>query len=425
MGTSFHYRKEELYVEDVSLASLAKKFGTPTYVYSKAAFLRPLRELQKGLEGLDSLVCFAVKANSNLSVLKLLGQYGAGMDIVSGGELERAHLASVQGSSIVFSGVGKTRAEIVRALELRVSSFHVESMAELQLIHQIARERKTVASVAFRFNPNVNAKTHPHISTGLKENKFGLDRAEVFTLISQLPKMPHVRLEGLSVHIGSQLLSLQPLSEAFQRLKNLAHEVEESIHRPLRYLDLGGGLGISYGKGGAPKIKAYTQLIQRHFLGHHWKILIEPGRTIAGNAGILLTEILFAKPRKSKNFIIVDAAMNDLLRPALYESFHEIVPTRKLRSPGRLRTVDVVGPVCETSDRLGARRALPESLASGDHLAVLSAGAYGFSMSSNYNSRPRPPEILVDGKTVHVIRPRETLKDLLNLELPRLKRGRS
>lgn len=416
----FRYSGGVLNADGVSLRKIAEEHGTPTYVYSAEGFLAPLRALQKGLNGLDTLVCFAMKSNSNLSVLKLLADAGAGTDLVSGGELFRAKRAGVPSERIVFSGVGKTVREIREALLQKIYSFNVESEAELQRISETAAAMGTVAPVALRFNPDVDAKTHPYISTGLKKNKFGLERAEILKIARNSDRYPGIAIHGLSIHIGSQLLALSPLGDSFQRIKSLAQEVEKLLGHSLRFLDLGGGVGITYKSERPPEISKYCALIQKHFgkksdVREKYRILLEPGRLISGNAGVLLSRVLYRKTRKSKDFLIIDAAMNDLLRPSLYGSYHAIVPVEKSRS-SKTRTTDVVGPVCESSDCFVSDVKLPAALGSEDLVAILSSGAYGSSMSSNYNSRPRAAEVLIRDGKVEVVRQRETYEDLIRGE---------
>jgi diaminopimelate decarboxylase len=418
----FQYdRSQELSTDGIQLRQIARKLGTPVYVYNAEAFLKPFREIQKGLKSVDHLICFAVKSNSNLAILKMLSREGAGMDLVSGGELYRAEKAQVPTDRIVFSGVGKTEDEIESALKSGIFSFNVESLPELHLIHQVAVRKKKVAHVALRFNPDVNAKTHPYISTGLKKNKFGLNRQEILALLPALKKLQGVALRGLSIHIGSQLLSLDPLEASFIKLKELTREVESTLKEPIRFLDLGGGLGISYEsvQAKSPSIESYCNLIKKHFGPDSdfksKKIVLEPGRILSGNSGVLLSKVLYRKERKSKDFLIIDAGMNDLMRPALYGSHHEIISVS--RTAGRKRLTDIVGPVCESSDCLAADRQMSQDIAAGDLVAVLSSGAYGFTMSSNYNSRPRPPEVLIQNGKMKVIRKRETYRDLVRGEL--------
>ncbi len=412
----------------MSLEKIADATGTPVYVYSANAFLEPLRRLRAGLEGLDCLICFAVKSNSNLSILRMLNEAGAGMDIVSGGELFRAMQAGVHENKIVFSGVGKTPGEIAAALEHGegIFSFNVESAAELETINAVAIQLGKTARVALRFNPDVNAKTHPYISTGLRKNKFGLDRREVLAALSGISKNPRhyrgITVRGIGIHIGSQLLSLSPLDDAFGRLRSLLEEIRKKTPNfQLEYVDLGGGVGIAYAQEKAPKIEKYCALVRKYFSperlkpGPALKILLEPGRLLSGNSGVLLTEVLYRKSRPAKDFLIVDAAMNDLLRPSLYGSHHEIAAVEKSKSQGATRKTDVVGPVCETGDSFGERK-LSAKIGAGDLVAILSSGAYGFTMSSNYNSRPRPPEVLVRDGKFEIIRERESYQDLVRGE---------
>lgn len=419
----FSYQKGVLSSNQVSMVEIVKAVGTPVYVYSSEALLAPLNELKQGLNGLDYLICFALKSNSNIAILKLLNEAGAGMDLVSGGELYRAKKARVPAEKIVFSGVGKTSKEIRDALcyqKKGIYSFNVESEQELFQMNQIALELRCKAPVALRFNPDVDPKTHPYISTGLKKNKFGLQRNEILLILKRLDQLKGIQLKGLSIHIGSQLLSLSPLQDAFERLGELVSEVNSRMEAPLQFVDLGGGVGITYKDEKTPLLRDYCKLIHQFFGKQKQKtplkILIEPGRTISGNAGILLTEVLYRKERKEKDFLVVDAAMNDLIRPALYESYHTIIPVHQSLSQGQKRKTDLVGPICESSDCFANDRALSSRLSAGDLLAILSVGAYGFSMSSNYNSRPRPTEVLIHQGKFHVIRQRERLEDLIRGE---------
>jgi diaminopimelate decarboxylase len=421
----FQYKDGELSAQGVPLSKIAAEVGTPVYIYSSEALLAPVHTLQKALAGLDHLICFAVKSNSNISVLKLLSEAGTGMDLVSGGELYRASQAGVSAKKIVFSGVGKTSDEIEMALNYQgtgIYSFHVESASELQLIQSVAQRKGRIAPVALRFNPDVDPKTHPYISTGLKKNKFGLSRKEILTLLSQLPELSSVQLKGISIHIGSQLLSLSPLKDAFEKLDQLLAEIAPRLSNPLEFVDVGGGVGIAYKNEKTPSLEKYGQLIQKYFgkKSRHsgsLKVLLEPGRVIAGNSGLLLTQVLHRKKTVSKDFIVVDAGMNDLIRPALYQSHHEIIPVRESLLKKKLSQTTIVGPVCESSDCFGDRRRLSESLKSGDLLALMSAGAYGFSMASHYNSRPRPPEVLISNGSYQMIRRRESYSDLVAAEL--------
>jgi diaminopimelate decarboxylase len=418
---SFSYRDGTLSAEEVSLSEIAERFGTPTYVYSKRAFLDPFRKISAGLAGMDHLICFAVKANPNLSILRLLATEGAGMDLVSSGELKRALRAGCPPERIVFSGVGKTTAEIDEGLSYPLHSFNVESLAELKQINERAKSAGKRATVALRFNPDVDPKTHPYISTGLKKNKFGLQRAEILSLLKR-HDFQGIQVAGLSIHIGSQILSLAPFADAFAKTRRLAAEIEAIRGESLRFIDLGGGLGISYRNERPPTIEAYTKLIRKYFgpnsdAAGRFRILLEPGRTIAGNAGVLLSRVLYRKPRKAKDFVIVDAGMNDLIRPALYGSYHEIVPVAENHGKGKVRKCDIVGPVCESSDCFASSRPFADRIGSGDLVAFLSAGAYGMSMASSYNTRPRPAEVMVDRGGYRLIRKRETFEDLIQNEI--------
>ncbi|MCC7440175.1 MAG: diaminopimelate decarboxylase [Bdellovibrionales bacterium] len=413
-------------LEGVSLAILAEELGTPFYAYSKKALLAPFLELTRGLAPLgDPLICFAVKSCSNLSILRVLAAQGAGMDLVSGGELARAVEAGTPAERIVFSGVGKSRGEMREALltgKDGILAFNVESIEELRALGEEAGAQGRIARVSLRFNPDVDPKTHPYIATGLHDNKFGLDRRALLEAAAECAKLPHLRLNGLSIHIGSQLTSLAPLSQAFRSLRAVIPEVEERSGRKLDHVDLGGGLGIRYRKEKPPSIAAYCALVLRHFgprsgLPRPLRVLVEPGRLISGAAGVLVTRVVYRKKQGKRRFLICDAGMNDLVRPALYDGYHEVVSVEPLgRNGAKAVLTDVVGPVCESSDFLAKGRRLAAELPEGALLAVLNAGAYGFSMSSNYNTRPRPPEVLVDGSSSRVIRRRETVNDLLAAE---------
>ncbi len=418
----FHYQDGVLSAEDVSLKEMSAQFGTPLYIYSKEALLSPLRKIQEGLTGLDSLVCFAVKANSNISILSLLVNAGAGMDLVSSGELKRALKAGTEPGKIVFSGVGKTRSEIDEGLTYPLHSFNVESVAELRMLSARARAAGKKVKVALRFNPDVDPKTHPYISTGLKKNKFGLQKEEVLEIGKNKKLYPGVEISGLSIHIGSQILSLSPFSDAFIKTKKMAFELEKVLGEKLSFIDIGGGLGVTYHNEKPPTLSSYTALIQKNFgknsdLKGRYRILLEPGRTIAANAGVLVSQVLYRKPRKTKDFLIVDAGMNDLIRPALYQSYHEISPVDESKLKGRMKKTDIVGPVCESSDCFASDRKISEKINEGDLVAVMSAGAYGMSMSSQYNTRSRPAEILVDGSSFRLIRKRETFEDVIRNEV--------
>ncbi len=408
----FAYRNGLLHCESVSLADLAAEFGTPCWVYSRAALEAALAEFHTGLQGVNALVCYAVKANSNLAVLDVLARCGAGFDIVSGGELQRVLAAGANPRQIVFSGVGKTGAEMEAALAASILCFNVESASELERLDAVAGRIGKKAPVSLRVNPDVDARTHPYISTGLKENKFGVAYTEARNLYRHAHRLPNISLHGIDCHIGSQLLDPAPFAEALDKVLLLVDElVADGI--ALQHVDLGGGLGIRYRDESEPSIADYLQPILTKLSGRKLKILLEPGRRLVGNAGVLLTRVEYLKPGETKNFAIVDAAMNDLARPALYGSWHDVLPVS--RRDAEARTWEVVGPVCESGDFLAHERAL--ALVPGDLLAVMSAGAYGMVMSSNYNSRPRAAEVMVDGARPHLVRRREAIADLYALEL--------
>jgi diaminopimelate decarboxylase len=407
------YRDQTLYLEQLPLADIARREGTPSYVYSSAAILERFQAYQQAFDEVPHKVCYAVKANSNLSILKLLADAGAGFDIVSGGELFRALKAGADPQTIIFSGVGKTSQEIDYALEHQIKSFNCESEPELALIDSLAARRGIQARVALRVNPDVDAATHPYISTGLRDHKFGIDIADAEAIYERARALPNLSLEGVSCHIGSQITDIAPMLEVFDKMIALATRLR-SRGLPIRSLDLGGGLGVSYKPGDkTPSICEFIQAMCQRTAGHDLEILIEPGRSIVAEAGVLLTRVLYRKSNGDRQFVIVDAGMNDLIRPALYQSHHEIVPLRK--TPGDAIIADVVGPVCESGDFLARARELPNVLP-GDLLAVCTAGAYGFVASSNYNARPRPPEILVEGDRYRVIRQREKYDDLIRGE---------
>jgi diaminopimelate decarboxylase len=407
------YRDQTLYLEDTPLADIARREGTPSYVYSRAAILDRFQAYDRAFDGVPHKVCYAVKANSNLSILRLLAEAGAGFDIVSGGELFRVLKAGADPETIIFSGVGKTSQEIDYALEQHIKSFNCESEPELALIDSLAARRGIQARVALRVNPDVDAATHPYISTGLRDHKFGIDIASAEAVYERARALQNLALEGVSCHIGSQITDIAPMLEVFDKMIALVERLRER-GLPIRSLDLGGGLGVAYKPADkTPSICEFIQAMCRRTAGHGLEILIEPGRSIVAEAGVLLTRVLYRKSNGEREFVIVDAAMNDLIRPALYQSHHEIVPLRN--SPGNAIVADVVGPVCESGDFLARARALPNVLP-GDLLAVCTAGAYGFVASSNYNSRPRPPEILVEGSGYRVIRRREKYDDLVRGE---------
>lgn len=408
----FDYRDGQLHAEDAPVTGLAERFGTPLYVYSTATLTRHFTAYDSAFAAAPHLTCYSVKACSNLSILKLLAGLGAGMDIVSGGELHRVLAAGVPGERIVYSGVGKRPEEIRQALAAGILMFNVESMAELEKINEIARDMGVVARISLRINPDVDPKTHPYISTGMKKNKFGLDMDASLAAYVRAREMEAVEPVGMDCHIGSQLTSLDPFLEALDKVMAF-HAKLRDMGLDIRYLDLGGGLGIQYDAEEPPHPTEFGQALVERTQGAGLTLVLEPGRVIVGNAGILLTRVVYTKDTPSKHFVIVDAAMNDLVRPSLYGSFHRIA---EVRPQGRATApVDVVGPICESSDFLARDRDLP-GVESGELLAVFSAGAYGFTMSSQYNSRPRAAEVLVDGKDAKLVRRRETYEDLVALE---------
>ena len=409
----FQYKNEQLYVEDLPVKQLAEEFGTPLYIYSRATLERHWHAFDSALGEHPHLICYAVKANSNIGILNVMAKLGSGFDIVSQGELERVLAAGGEASKVVFSGVAKSRAEIMRALEVGIRCFNVESVAELHHINQIAGEMEKIAPISLRVNPDVDAHTHPYISTGLKENKFGVSVDEAREVYKLAATLPHVKITGMDCHIGSQLTELQPFLDATDRLIRLMEQLkEDSI--TLKHLDLGGGLGVTYTDETPPHPSDYaTALLNKLKNYEDLEIILEPGRAIAANAGILLAKVQYLKSNESRNFAITDTGMNDMIRPALYEAYMNIIEID--RSLERKKAIyDVVGPVCETSDFLGKQREL--AIAEGDYIAQRSAGAYGASMSSNYNSRPRTAEVLVDGNKAHLIRRRENLSELWALE---------
>lgn len=409
----FQYKNEQLYVEDLPVKQLAEEFGTPLYIYSRATLERHWHAFDSALGEHPHLICYAVKANSNIGILNVMAKLGSGFDIVSQGELERVLAAGGEASKVVFSGVAKSRAEIMRALEVGIRCFNVESVAELHHINQIAGEMGKVAPISLRVNPDVDAHTHPYISTGLKENKFGVSVDEAREVYKLAATLPHVKITGMDCHIGSQLTELQPFLDATDRLIRLIEQLKED-GITLKHLDLGGGLGVTYTDETPPHPSDYaTALLNKLKDYEDLEIILEPGRAIAANAGILVAKVQYLKSNESRNFAITDTGMNDMIRPALYEAYMNIIEID--RTLGREKAIyDVVGPVCETSDFLGKQREL--AIAEGDYIAQRSAGAYGASMSSNYNSRPRTAEVLVDGDKAHLIRRRENLSELWALE---------
>lgn len=409
----FAYSQNDYYCEQVPLADLAHAVGTPAYVYSSQAILQNYAAYTAAFGTLPHTVCYAVKANSSLAILALLAKAGAGFDIVSGGELYRVLKAGGEPSKIVFSGVGKTAAEVEYALESGIHSFNCESEAELALIDAKAARLGKKAGFSIRVNPDVDAVTHPYISTGLSQHKFGIAIADAPAVYERSRQFRNLVAQGVSCHIGSQILDPSPILEAVDKVLALANELRGQGH-PIRHLDLGGGLGVAYHAGEkSPEIAAFVEMLSSRILASGLTAMIEPGRSIVGPAGVLLTRALYRKRNGDKEFLIVDAAMNDLIRPSLYRAHHEILPLRKNASP--LVTMDVVGPVCETGDFLARDRAMANAMP-GDFLAVCTAGAYGFVLSSNYNSRPRVPEVLVEGSSWRVIRQREKYEDLIRGE---------
>lgn len=404
----FQYQSGSLYAEQVPVSTIAERFGTPCYIYSRATFEQHWRAFDDAFAEMPHLVCYAVKANSNLAVLNVLARQGSGFDIVSAGELARVIAAGGEAAKTVFSGVGKTEAEIEYALLQGIRCFNVESIPELSRINEVAQRLNTKAPISIRVNPDVDAQTHPYISTGLKENKFGIAIEDARAVYRSANDMTHLDIVGVDCHIGSQLTSVAPFVDALKRVLALIDELKAD-GTVIKHLDIGGGLGIHYRDENPPTPAEYAAELKPLLADRDLEILLEPGRAIAGNAGILLTKVEFIKPTEAKQFAIVDAAMNDLLRPALYQSWQAIVPV-EAESKAPAAVYDIVGPICETGDFLGKDREL--AIEQGDLLAIRSAGAYGFTMSSNYNSRPRAAEVMVDGDDVHVVRERETVESL-------------
>ena len=412
------YKGDALHIENMVLASLAQVHGTPLFVYSKAAMLSALAAYQRGFAGRNAQICYAMKANSSLGILQVFADAGCGFDIVSGGELERVLAAGGDAAKVIFSGVGKTRAEMHQALQARIGCFNVESEAELDVLSSVALGMGMTAPISIRVNPNVDPKTHPYISTGLKGNKFGVAHEDALRIYQYAAKLKGLKIVGIDCHIGSQITTTEPYLDAMDRVLELVTSIE-AAGIPLEHIDFGGGLGIQYnidsdGKKPPEADMLWQQLLTKidaHGFGDK-KLMIEPGRSLVGNAGVCVTEVLYIKPGEQKNFCIIDAAMNDLPRPAMYQAYHAIVPTTLSGKP--TTTCDVVGPVCESGDWIGRDRAL--NVAAGDYLAVLSAGAYCMSMASNYNTRGRAAEVLVDGDKAHLIRQRETAQDQMQAE---------
>lgn len=411
---SFTYRTGELCVEDVALSEIASRYGTPCYVYSRAAIESAYGEFAHACAGRDALICYAVKANSNLAVLALLARLGAGFDIVSGGELARVLAAGGEAKKIVFSGVGKSAADMRLALQAGVLCFNVESEAELERLDAIARDMGVRAPVSLRVNPDVDAGTHPYISTGLKQNKFGIAIADAPRVYRKAAALSGLHITGMDVHIGSQITEIQPFVDALTRVLEFVDTLQtDGIS--LEHLDLGGGLGIRYRDETPPPVADYLAALFKTLGDARQRVLLEPGRALVGNAGVLLTSVEYLKRGEAKNFVIVDAAMNDLIRPALYEAWHGVLPLQETPPANTIaQHYDVVGPVCETGDFLAQDRLL--AVQPGDRLAIMSAGAYGMVMSSNYNTRPRAAEVMVSGRTAHLVRRRETLAELFDSE---------
>ena len=408
----FSLKNGEYYAENVPLAQIAKNYGTPTYVYSKRALTTAFDLFSSGFSGTDHLICFAVKSNPSLAILNTFAKLGAGFDIVSGGELARVIAAGGNPAKVVFSGVGKTEAEMRFALEAGIFCFNVESASELDRLNEVAASMGKKAPVSLRVNPNVDAKTHPYISTGLKNNKFGVAYEEALSLYQQAAAMPNIAIHGVDCHIGSQLTELSPFLDALDRILALVDQLQAAgIH--IQHIDAGGGIGICYSDETPPDFADYAKAMREKMAGRNIKMVFEPGRALVGNAGVLLTKVEYLKHGEAKNFAIVDAAMNDLMRPALYDAFHEIAAVKSNAGTAE-HVYEIVGPVCESGDFLGHDRKL--AIAQDDYLAVFSAGAYGMSMSSNYNTRPRAAEVMVDGDVVQEIRQREKVADLFALE---------
>ncbi|MBI5167125.1 MAG: diaminopimelate decarboxylase [candidate division NC10 bacterium] len=409
----FEYKGDELHCEEISIAEIAAKVGTPFYLYSHRTLTQHYRVFDEAFSPIPHLICFAVKANSNLAILKLFAEMGGGADVVSGGELYRSLKAGIPPERIVFAGVGKTREEIAYALKSDILMFNVESSQELQLLEEVAASIGTNAKVALRVNPDVDPSTHPYISTGLKKSKFGIDISLALEEYQVAQNLPHIDIVGIHQHIGSQITEVSPFVDALEKIADLVESLRE-LDLDIRYLDVGGGLGITYKDEEPPPPKEFAEALIGVIKDLGCTVILEPGRVIAGNAGILVTRVLYTKRTPAKNFVVVDAGMNDLIRPSLYGSYHSILPVKKLPSaPGLV--ADVVGPICESGDFLAKDREIPEP-EMGDLLAVMSAGAYGFTMSSNYNSRPRASEVMVKGGKFYIIRERESYEDLIKGE---------
>jgi len=397
-----------LHCEGVSLERIAATWHTPCYVYSRAALTEAYQAYERALAGHPHLICYAVKANSNLAVLNVLARLGAGFDIVSGGELARVLAAGGDPGKVVFSGVGKTEVEMRAALNADILCFNVESQSELVHLNRVAGAIGRTARISLRVNPDVDARTHPYIATGLKESKFGIPYDQAYALYAEAADMPHLRVTGIGCHIGSQLLDTEPFAQALERILALADRLADAGIR-LQHIDMGGGLGVRYGEETPPAVSDYAQVLLRLLAGRSEHLVVEPGRSLVANAGVLITRVLYLKHGESRDFAVVDAAMNDLMRPSLYDAWHDVQPVRARQ--GSTRRYQIVGPVCESGDFLARDRNL--ALTEGDLLVIGSAGAYGMSMSSNYNTRPRAAEIMVDGADAHLVRARETVAELL------------
>jgi diaminopimelate decarboxylase len=409
----FHFKGGELYAEDIPVKSLAERFGTPLYIYSQKTIERHVMAYKEAFKDINHIVCYAVKANSNLSILRLLKRLGCGADVISGGELFRAIRAGISPKKIVYAGVGKTEEEIREAIKAGILMFNVESPEELKEINRIAGAIKKKAPVALRVNPDIDAKTHPYISTGLRKHKFGIPIEEALENYLIASRMENIEIKGIHKHIGSQITDVLPFRDALKNILSLVKELDSKGIR-IRYIDMGGGLGISYKDEEPPHPSELARAVKPLLKGMEVTLIVEPGRSIIGNAGILVTKVLYHKKTREKNFIIVDAGMNDLIRPTLYGAYHEIVPLKRQKTERIV--ADIVGPICESGDFFAKDREI-EAPPKGEYLAIMSAGAYGFSMSSNYNSRPRPAEVLVNGKKALLIRKRESYRDLLRHEI--------
>ncbi len=413
MSFSVEYINDELYIEKVAVRDITDSVGTPCYIYSYSSIENNFNSYSDSLSELNPLICYSTKANSNIAVLKIYSKLGAGFDIVSGGELKRVLLAGGDTSKVVFSGVGKTEAEIEEAIKAEILFFNIESIDELHAINRVAISLNKKAPIAIRVNPDIDPKTHPYISTGFKKSKFGIEIGNSINVYREASKMQGINIIAIDAHIGSQIFELSSFNDSLQKLTHLADTlIKENIN--IQYIDIGGGLGITYRKDETPpSMEEYAEIIKNHLRNKPYRPVIEPGRSLIGNAGIMVTKVLYTKEGSEKNFIIIDAAMNDLIRPAFYNSHHEIIPV--MQNEKATNTVDIVGPICESGDFLATDREFPP-VANGEYLAVLSAGAYGFVMSSNYNTRPRAAEVLVHGDSINIIKEREYFEDLIRGE---------